>query len=162
MMKQQQQKTPDTVKICRQWPWIRIGQPRTSSGILYRWPITMGQFGFLVVLVFWSLTYAISFCICFRSRLLVGVWIQCEIQPWSRQHANQPCNQPTVELLIAESLGYMLGYHHKALETEDGRGEVKSFERNEKIQRMYRSHRDALTFDGAFISRVMWECIHID
>jgi hypothetical protein len=55
----------------------------------------------------------------------------------------------------AKVRGYMLGYHHQALETEDGREEVKSFERNEKIQKIYRSHRDALTFDGAFISRVM-------
>jgi hypothetical protein len=62
----------------------------------------------------------------------------------------------------AKAQGYMLGYHHQVLETEDGREEVKSFERNEKIQKIYRSHRDALTFDGAFISRVMQECIHID
>ena len=39
----------------------------------------------------------------------------------------------------AKARGYMMGYHHQALETEDGRGEVKSFERNEKIQKMYRS-----------------------
>jgi hypothetical protein len=56
----------------------------------------------------------------------------------------------------------MLGYHHQALETEDGREEVKSFERNEKIHKIYRSHRDALSFDGEFISRVMRECITID
>jgi hypothetical protein len=29
----------------------------------------------------------------------------------------------------------MLGYHHQALETEDGREEVKSFEQNKKIQK---------------------------
>jgi hypothetical protein len=28
--------------------------------------------------------------------------------------------------------GYMLGYHHQVLEVEDGREEVKSFERSEK------------------------------
>jgi hypothetical protein len=56
----------------------------------------------------------------------------------------------------------MLGYHPQAWETEDGREEVKSSERNKKIQKIYRSHRDALTFDGAFISRVMRECIHFD
>ena len=56
----------------------------------------------------------------------------------------------------------MLGYHHQALEAEDGREEVKSFERNEKIQKIYRSHRDALTFSGEFISQVMRECINID
>jgi tRNA(Phe) wybutosine-synthesizing methylase Tyw3 len=48
----------------------------------------------------------------------------------------------------AKARGYRLGYHHQALETEDGREEVKSFERNKKIQKIYRSHRDALTFDG--------------
>jgi hypothetical protein len=42
----------------------------------------------------------------------------------------------------------MLGYHHQALETEDGREEVKSFEQNEKIHKIYRSHSDALTCDG--------------
>jgi hypothetical protein len=31
--------------------------------------------------------------------------------------------------------GYMLGYHHQALETEDGREEVKSSEQTEKIQK---------------------------
>jgi hypothetical protein len=62
----------------------------------------------------------------------------------------------------AKARGYMLGYHHQALETEDGREEVKSFERNEKIHKIYRSHRDALSFDGEFISRVMRECITID
>jgi hypothetical protein len=56
----------------------------------------------------------------------------------------------------------MLGYRHQALEAEDGREEVKSFERNEKIQKIYRSHRDALTFDGDFISQVMRECIIVD
>jgi hypothetical protein len=45
--------------------------------------------------------------------------------------------------------GYTLGYHHQALETEDGREEVKS-------HKIYRSHRDAaLTCDGEFISQVM-------
>ncbi len=58
--------------------------------------------------------------------------------------------------------GSMLGYRHQALEAEDGREEVKSFERNEKIQKIYRSHRDALTFDGDFISQVMRECISLD
>jgi hypothetical protein len=57
--------------------------------------------------------------------------------------------------------GYMLGYRHQALEAEEGREEVKSFERNEKIQKIYRSHRDALTFDGDFISKVMRECIDV-
>jgi hypothetical protein len=46
--------------------------------------------------------------------------------------------------------GYMLGYHHQALEVKDGREEVKSFERNE------------LTFSGEFISQVMRECINVD
>jgi hypothetical protein len=57
--------------------------------------------------------------------------------------------------------GCMIGYHHQALETEEGGEEVKSFEQNEKIQKIYRSHRDALSFDGAFISLVMRKCIHI-
>jgi hypothetical protein len=56
----------------------------------------------------------------------------------------------------------MLGYHHQALEAKDGREQVKIFERNEKIQKIYRSHRDALTFSGEFISQVMRECINVD
>jgi hypothetical protein len=63
---------------------------------------------------------------------------------------------------LGKAQGYMLGYHHQALEVEDGREEVKSFERNEKIQKIYRSHRDALTFSGEFISQVMRECINVD
>jgi hypothetical protein len=31
----------------------------------------------------------------------------------------------------------MLRYHHQALEAEDGREEVKSFERKEKVQKIY-------------------------
>jgi hypothetical protein len=34
---------------------------------------------------------------------------------------------------LGKARGYMLGYHHQALEAEDGREEVKSFEQNEKI-----------------------------
>jgi hypothetical protein len=30
------------------------------------------------------------------------------------------------------------------------------------LQKIYRSHRDALTFDGEFISQVMRECISVD
>jgi hypothetical protein len=32
--------------------------------------------------------------------------------------------------------GYMLGYHHQALEAEDGREEVKSFEQNENLENL--------------------------
>jgi hypothetical protein len=64
--------------------------------------------------------------------------------------------------LSGKAWGYMLGYHHQALEAKDGREEVKSFERNEKIQKIYRSHRDALTFSGEFISQMMRECINVD
>jgi hypothetical protein len=49
--------------------------------------------------------------------------------------------------------GYLLGHHHQALEAKDRREKVKSFGRNEKIQKIYRSHRDALTFSGEFISQ---------
>jgi hypothetical protein len=54
----------------------------------------------------------------------------------------------------------MLGYHHEALEVEDEREKVKSFERNEKVQKIYRSHRDALTFSGEFISQPGDERMH--
>jgi hypothetical protein len=58
--------------------------------------------------------------------------------------------------------GYMLGYHHQALEAVDRREEVKSFEGNKKNKKMYRSHKDALTFSGEFISQVMRECINVN
>ena len=70
-------------------------------------------------------------------------------------------NEETIRFW-GKAQGCMLGYHHQALEAEDGREEVKSFERNEKIQKIYRSPRDALTFDGDFISQVMRECISLD
>jgi hypothetical protein len=63
---------------------------------------------------------------------------------------------------LGKARGYMLGYLHQALEAKDGREDAKSFERNEKIQKIYRSHRDALTFSGEFISQVMRECIKVD
>jgi glutamate synthase domain-containing protein 2 len=46
--------------------------------------------------------------------------------------------------------------------TQNLREEVKRFERNEKIQKIYRSHRDTLTFSGEFISHVMRECINVN
>jgi hypothetical protein len=63
---------------------------------------------------------------------------------------------------LGKARGHMLGYHPQALEVEDGREEVKSFERNEKIQKIYRSHRDALTFSSEFISQVMRDCINFN
>jgi hypothetical protein len=55
----------------------------------------------------------------------------------------QMCQQ-----FLGKVQGYMFSYPHQALEVEDGREEVKSFQQNEKIQKIYRSHRDALTFSG--------------
>jgi len=56
---------------------------------------------------------------------------------------------------------YMLGYHHQRTE---GNGDVSvkvesSFEYNEKIHKLYKSHQDCSTADYAFISQVIKECI---
>jgi hypothetical protein len=75
--------------------------------------------------------------------------------PQQSQHYDVPT-------ILGNAQGYMLGYCHQALEVEDGREEFKSFGRNEIILKIYRSHRDALTFDGDFISQVMRACINAD
>ena len=71
----------------------------------------------------------------------------------------------------AKARGYMLAYHHKALEksnakckSESDTIELKfsSFEYNEKIYKIYRSHRNANSIDGAFIEQVIYECITIE
>ena len=66
--------------------------------------------------------------------------------------------------------GYMVAYMHKKLMVEEASDEKKqevvsmmsSFEFNENIQKVYRSHRDACTFDAGFIERTIKECIVID
>ena len=56
---------------------------------------------------------------------------------------------------------YMLGYHHqKKQDNSDVSVKVESsYEYNEKIHRLYKSHRDCSTTDCAFISQVIKECI---
>ena len=67
--------------------------------------------------------------------------------------------------------GYMLAYHHKALEKVNAKCKSESdaidlkfssFDYNEKIHKIYRSHRDANSIDCAFIERVIYECITIE
>jgi transposase len=61
-----------------------------------------------------------------------------------------------------KSRGYMQTYQHQYLERIEGRETgTESHENNEKIHKIYRSHRDALTFDESFIVRVMKDCINI-
>jgi len=56
---------------------------------------------------------------------------------------------------------YMLGYHHQQKEKNcEVRVKVESsFDYNEKIHKLYKSHRDISTTDFAFISAVIKECI---
>ena len=61
---------------------------------------------------------------------------------------------------------YMLGYYHQMKVTEMGEEDTSidvtsSYIKNEVIHKKYRSHRDANTTDGAFIERVMRECLMI-
>ena len=71
----------------------------------------------------------------------------------------------------------MLGYHHQALEKEqreenaldidnessvvkiEGDENINSHGYNEKIHKIYRSHRGANCTDWSFIEKVMFECI---
>ena len=41
-------------------------------------------------------------------------------------------------------------------------GEKLSFSQNELLHKQYKSYRDAGTMDGAFIERVMRECIGVE
>ena len=66
--------------------------------------------------------------------------------------------------------GYMLGYFHQKVmideasdqEKEEVVSAMSSFGFNENIQKIYRSHRDAGTFDAGFIDRIIRECMQID
>ena len=60
----------------------------------------------------------------------------------------------------------MSAYSHKKMQEEDlNDDEVKyewNFEHNERIQKMYRSHRDVSVFDGRFIEKVLKESIKVE
>ena len=66
--------------------------------------------------------------------------------------------------------GYMVAYMHKKLVLEEASDEkreevvsmMSSYAMNEKIHKIYRSHRDANTFDAGFIERTIKECIIFD
>ena len=48
----------------------------------------------------------------------------------------------------------MLRYHHYTLE---GDGSAMGFERNERLLKAYKSHRDTNIFDGKFIMQTLRE-----
>ena len=70
----------------------------------------------------------------------------------------------------AKAQRYMMVYHHQmkeiVLSEASGDivndGEKPSFCQNELLHKKYKSHRDASTMDGAFIERVMQECIGVE
>ena len=61
---------------------------------------------------------------------------------------------------------YMLVFHHQLLLNSEA-GEAGSYcknrllDYNEKLMKIYKSHRDANIIDGKFIERVMSECIGV-
>ena len=60
----------------------------------------------------------------------------------------------------------MLGYRHKKALEESRQNECDdedewSYKLNEKIHKVYRSHRDTLSFDSRFIDDVVKECIGV-
>ena len=73
-------------------------------------------------------------------------------------------NQVTISMsrrFSQKARSYMLGYHHQPKEENS---EVRitiesSYEYNEKIHKLYKSHRDCSTTDFSFISSVIKECI---
>ena len=57
---------------------------------------------------------------------------------------------------------YMQGYVHlRSIKKDNDGGDEKvlTFYENEKIHKVYKSHRDACCFDSTFIENVMKECI---
>ena len=80
----------------------------------------------------------------------------------------------TCRRFSAKARGYMLGYYHQNKEKKVSEMNQKnknregdtiivktetSYQYNEKIHKIYRSHRDANCTDWAFISEVIKECI---
>ena len=64
----------------------------------------------------------------------------------------------------------MVGYYHQMLEGKEAElscdgiaviVEKPTFVKNENLQRVYKSHRDANTTHGGYIERVMCECIQV-
>ena len=62
-----------------------------------------------------------------------------------------------------KSRSYMLGYHHQSVVNESDDSvlvkEESTFEYNEKIRKLHKSHQDASTTDFSFISTIIKECI---
>ena len=56
---------------------------------------------------------------------------------------------------------YMVTYLHKRRAVRDGDANTWNFEENERIQRVYKCHRDANGFDGRFIESVMNKSINL-
>ena len=74
-----------------------------------------------------------------------------------------------VRRFSAKARSYMLAYSHKLYENEDNNRDSHlklewNFEKNEKIQKMYRSHRDVGVTDGKYIVKVLKEssCIKVE
>ena len=71
-----------------------------------------------------------------------------------------------VNKFLMKARRYMIGYKHKKLKEDDfnnGENEIKwSYDYNEKLHKIYKTHRDANAFDSKFIKMVMLECIGVD
>ena len=86
------------------------------------------------------------------------------------QEVKNALAQITIEMcrkFSGKARGYMCGYMHQKVQLDETSDEEKErvrnmiscYEYNENIQKQYRSHRDANTFDSTFIERIMRECI---
>ena len=70
-----------------------------------------------------------------------------------------------VNRFSAKARRYMMGYKHKMLENDidDGEHNIEwSYDYNEKIHKIYKTHRDPSSFDNKFIEIVVKECIGVE
>ena len=68
---------------------------------------------------------------------------------------------PMVRKFSRRARRYMLTYSHAQLKHIDKIGEREwSFQQNERIFKLYSSHRDANSFDGKFIEDVLKKSIY--
>ena len=61
---------------------------------------------------------------------------------------------------------YMIGYMHKVVTENNGEISSKddnewSYEYNEKVHRVYKSHRDPCIFDFKYVNKVVNKCIGV-
>ena len=82
---------------------------------------------------------------------------------------SQSVNSVTIDMcrrFSGKARGYMLTYTHKQITDEElTHSDSKmdwTYETNEKIHKLYRSHRDMNAIDGVYIEKVIRESVGVD